>query len=292
MRSHLRLPPTANAVLELDGDQLATYNYITTQFVSPAARHSRAATFFFTGGGGTGKSFLLSSLEGWLVEHKWRYAKTTPTGISANHIGGRTIHSTFGISQRDGSSSGSYQTCIMERPEMLDVIRGYKLLIIDEMPMVSDELFGFLSDFFARVRRNKLPHGGIHVVVFGDLMQLPPVSGRQVFHAPQWRHFIPMFLTRSRRHDRDSQSGQMLEAIQFGNINDEILTTLLQRYHEFDIQSLTDRSTALISLKVNVSRFNDLMLERCCVGVSYEHQAVDKERGKPLQGRNHPRQFK
>ena len=114
MRTNVRAPPKNTAVLELEGDQLTTYNYITTQFMSRAVRGPRAATFFVTGPGGTGKSFLLFALEGWLMNHNWTFAKTAPTGIAANHIGGKTIHSSFGISQKDRSSWGSFQSCAFQ----------------------------------------------------------------------------------------------------------------------------------------------------------------------------------
>ena len=175
---------------------------------------------------------------------------------------------------------------------MLERLKSYQVLIIDEISMVSDELFTYLSELLARVHKNTYAFGGIHVILFGDLMQLPPVTGRQVSHAPQWRLFTPMFLTRSRRHDRDTEFGKMLEAIWMGNTTDEIMNILHTRWHEFDIRSLTDRSTALMSLKENVRRINDLMLERCCSGVSYEHIAVDKEQGRRLSGDKHLRQFK
>ena len=89
-----------------------------------------------------------------------------------------------------------------------------------------------------------------------------------------------MFFTKSRRHDRNSQFEQMLKIIRFENVIDEIMIVLFRRYHEFDIQNLTNRNTILMFLKINVDRFNDLMLKRYCFDDFYEHRAINKKRKK------------
>ena len=89
-----------------------------------------------------------------------------------------------------------------------------------------------------------------------------------------------MFFTKSQQHNRNSQFEQMLKIIRFENVIDEIMIVLFRRYHEFDIQNLTNRNTILIFLKINVDRFNDLMLKRCCFENFYEHHAINKKRKK------------
>ena len=60
----------------------------------------RGESFFFTGGAGTGKSFLLRYI---ISELRKKYtgegnvAVTAPTGIAAQHVGGVTIHSWSGM---------------------------------------------------------------------------------------------------------------------------------------------------------------------------------------------------
>ena len=65
---------------------------------------------------------------------------------------------------------------------MLNVVKNYKILIIDEIFMINDELFEFLNDMFARVRENTLSFNDIHVVIFENLMQLFLIIDRQIFH--------------------------------------------------------------------------------------------------------------
>ena len=81
-----------------------------------------------------------------------------------------------------------------------------KVIIIDEISMVSNELlFNVhlrLNEIFGSVHND--PFAGITVIVVGDLLQLPPVGGRQVYASYKnnwqnfdllWRHFKVFELT-------------------------------------------------------------------------------------------------
>lgn len=121
---------------------------------------------FITGRAGTGKSTLLSLLK---KTTRKNAAVLAPTGIAALNVGGQTIHSFFRLP-----------------PKMLDpndiskrknhyFYKKLKLLIIDEISMVRADLMDTI-DVFLRINRERdLPFGGVQLVVFGDLFQLPPV---------------------------------------------------------------------------------------------------------------------
>ena len=49
------------------------------------------------------------------------------------------------------------------------------VLIIDEVSMVKPDILDAVSQSLQMHRENKLPFGGVTVVIFGDLFQLPPV---------------------------------------------------------------------------------------------------------------------
>ncbi|CAI2192707.1 4478_t:CDS:2 [Funneliformis geosporum] len=132
---------------------------------------------FFTGAAGTGKSFLLKKL---ITALKSAYgeksvAVTALTGIAANNINGRTLHSFAGI------GLGSEPL-----PELVKRIQDskrdqkrwqeVKVLIIDEISMLDGDLLDSL-EFIARiVRNNQQPFGGLQLIFTGDFFQLPPVS--------------------------------------------------------------------------------------------------------------------
>ena len=291
MRANLKRSLTNTTVLDLKEKQLTTYNYITTQFLFHVIRESRDATFFVTEKRKTNKSFLLSSLKNWLMRHNWSYVKTAPTDIAVNHIDDKTLHSSFEIANKNDSSA-SYRSCVMQNNEMYEKVKVYRALIIDEISMISDELFSFLSELLARMHQNIYSFEDIHVIVFENLMQLSSVTERQVFHASQWRYLTSMFLIRLHRHDKNSKFDKMLKTIRMNNVTNEIMTTLLKRYHEFNVQSLTNRSTTLMSLKIKIKELNKLMLKRCCSDVSYEHKAVNRQQKRILMKNSHLKQFK
>src|SRR6266516_2655715 len=82
--------------------------------------------------------------------------------------------------------------------------------------MVNAELLTFISSVFSRLHGQPLLFGGVHVICIGDLMQLPPTSGRQVFFSPVWPSFTPLFLRRSQRHAEDPTFATILDSIRFG----------------------------------------------------------------------------
>jgi ATP-dependent DNA helicase PIF1 len=66
-----------------------------------------------------------------------------------------------------------------------------KILVIDEISMLSAELFDLLSTIASRVRLDERPFGGIQLILCGDFFQLPPVglgsSTHLCFRAKSWQ---------------------------------------------------------------------------------------------------------
>lgn len=84
--------------------------------------------------------------------------------------------------------------------------------------MVSSVLLSFISSLFAKINNSLVPFGGIPTLLIGDIAQLPPVSGEQVFYAPEWQEFFPLFLTTSHRQ-QDRSFYNILEEMRIGNIS-------------------------------------------------------------------------
>jgi ATP-dependent exoDNAse (exonuclease V) alpha subunit len=122
---------------------------------------------FVTGRAGTGKSTLLRALRDMITDE---HVVLAPTGLAAVNVGGQTIHSFFGFPPR------------LLRPEDIrrsrngSLMRRLKLLVVDEVSMVRSDLM-WAVDQALRVNRGRArePFGGVRLVMFGDLHQLPPV---------------------------------------------------------------------------------------------------------------------
>lgn len=132
---------------------------------------------FITGKAGTGKSTLLQHFR---QNTKKNVVVVAPTGVAALNVAGQTIHSFFGFPSRmlePKDIRKKYYTKIYEK---LDT------LVIDEISMVRAEMLDNI-DYFLRLNRNRPtePFGGVRVVFFGDLFQLPPVIA-----TPEEREFF------------------------------------------------------------------------------------------------------
>ncbi len=122
---------------------------------------------FVTGRAGTGKSTLLRGLRGLIAEN---HIVLAPTGLAAMNAGGQTIHSFFGFPPR------LVQPGDIRRARNGRVMRSLDLLVIDEVSMVRSDLM-WAIDQSLRVNRKRpeQPFGGVRLLLFGDLHQLPPV---------------------------------------------------------------------------------------------------------------------
>ncbi len=127
--------------------------------------HSRNH-IFISGRAGTGKSTLLNLFRS---TSRKRIAVVAPTGVAALNVRGQTIHSFFKIPPR-----------LLERKDIHKaknnkLYKNLELLIIDEISMVRADLFDAMDYFLQLNRGIPLPFGGVRIVMFGDLYQLPPV---------------------------------------------------------------------------------------------------------------------
>ena len=90
------------------------------------------------------------------------------------NIGGLTIHSFAGI-ETGSKSAHELNTIIKSNQEALLRWEQCKVLIIDEVSMLSQELFEKL-EMIARCLKKKLkPFGAIQLILSGDFFQLRPV---------------------------------------------------------------------------------------------------------------------
>jgi ATP-dependent DNA helicase PIF1 len=126
---------------------------------------------FITGRAGTGKSTLLQIFRRSTSKN---VVVLAPTGVAALNVHGQTIHSLFGFPPR------------LILPENIRPNRRYKrlfenleVLIIDEISMVRADLMEAIDLALKMNRNSQRPFGGVQIILFGDLYQLPPIVSSQ-----------------------------------------------------------------------------------------------------------------
>lgn len=128
---------------------------------------------FITGEAGTGKSTLLEHI---VSEFGKDMVVLAPTGIAAINVKGATIHSFFKLKPGYELDEASNMKITKS---MTDRYKTVKTILIDEISMVRADLLDAVDVFLKRVRKSREYFGGVRMVFFGDLYQLPPVVTRE-----------------------------------------------------------------------------------------------------------------
>jgi ATP-dependent DNA helicase PIF1 len=140
------------------------------RMVLEAVRDGR--NVFVSGGAGTGKSFLLKHIVR-MLPTKTTYV-TASTGLAAASIGGITIHSFGGIGLGQASVENLLGD-VRKRAVYRKRWENATALIIDEISMLSSDIWDKLEEIARKIRRSDKPFGGIQLILAGDFLQLPPV---------------------------------------------------------------------------------------------------------------------
>jgi ATP-dependent DNA helicase PIF1 len=136
---------------------------------------------FITGVAGTGKSLVLKkALEYMSKQHTSRrpndYVAVAPTGSTAIALEGQTLHSFAGIGiPKMATDFGKTKSNKNTAKHWKDL----RVLVLDEVSMVSGEFFDYLSRVVSEIRDDPRPFGGIQLVVCGDFLQLSPIVPRK-----------------------------------------------------------------------------------------------------------------
>ncbi|HET7798227.1 MAG TPA: AAA family ATPase, partial [Nevskia sp.] len=133
------------------------------------------ANVFLTGEPGSGKTHTINGYIAWLRASGIEPSVTAATGIAATHVGGMTLHSWSGIGVSERLSDADVDR-IASKEHIARRIQKAKVLIIEEISMLSATTFEMADRVCKEVRRSKAPFGGLTVVLVGDFFQLPPVS--------------------------------------------------------------------------------------------------------------------
>ena len=139
----------------------------------------RRENIFVTGRAGCGKSNVIRCLVKCMDAMGTHYAVTAPTGIAAEQIGGVTIHSLTALDERLDIAECIRRAKRYKQKEL----KGLQVLIIDEVSMLSAQTFDAVLSILRAYHPVNMPV----LVLVGDFLQLPPVSGDVLLDTPTWR---------------------------------------------------------------------------------------------------------
>lgn len=127
---------------------------------------------FVTGKAGTGKSLVLRHLVRSL-EKDQTHLVAAFTGMAARNVNGVTLHSFVLDNYFEVSlpTPGEFRSFSKQK---LEVLSKLKWLIIDEASMVRGDFIDRIDRALRFAKSSSIPFGGCRLVLFGDLLQLPP----------------------------------------------------------------------------------------------------------------------
>ena len=192
------------------------------------------ANVFLTGEPGSGKTHTVNSYVAYLREHGIEPAITASTGIAATHIGGMTVHSWSGIGVNNQLSSENL-VLIAGRNKVRKRVSTAKVLIIDEVSMLSGSTLSMVDAVCRKIRESVMPFGGLQTVLVGDFFQLPPISrdGQKIsfaYESDSWQRLNSKvcYLTEQYRQD-DPVFLSALSAIRINRCGEEARASLAGR---------------------------------------------------------------
>ena len=132
---------------------------------------------FITGPGGTGKTKLIRNIFDFANSKEMAIQVCAMTGCASIllNCGAKTLHSWSGIKLGKGAREKIVADIIRNR-RLSSAWRKIKVLIVDEVSMMSLKIFNLCDAIGRAIRKKNKPFGGIQVIFTGDFYQLPPVG--------------------------------------------------------------------------------------------------------------------
>ncbi|XP_065826022.1 uncharacterized protein [Oscarella lobularis] len=164
----------------LQGNQKLAYDIVRSHNeLTKSGFECKPLRMIVCGSAGTGKSYLINCIKEMLGSE---CILAAPTGVAAFNIGGQTLHSLLRIPLQKTSFSDVQGPSLRDLQERFEDVR---YLIIDEMSMVGRHQLSLIHRRLCQA----LPQGacesfgGISLIFFGDMGQLPPVGDSPLYRS-------------------------------------------------------------------------------------------------------------
>lgn len=233
----------------MNSDQLFAFNLVNS-----------GKNIFITGPGGVGKSYLLKQIAS---NYKNVFA-TASTGVAANllklNCPVTTLHSWLGLSLCQMSVISGV-TKIKKSPKTLNRIRFTKMLIIDEISMVSADFFDKMNAILKKLLNSEIAFGGIQLIISGDFLQLKPVQNKFVFQSKSWNELnLTTCALGFNFRQNEELFTRVLHKLRIGIVDDEVIKFLKSRRNAPLQNNLSIRPVKLFCTNIDVDKINEMHL--------------------------------
>jgi len=202
------------------------------------------------GSAGVGKSVLIKAIYQSLLRfynclknanpNTCKVLLCAPTGKAAFNINGNTLHQAFKL-PIDQNTAPLTPLSSNIKNTLYSTYRELKLIIIDEISMISSLNFDRLNERLKQIFDSKELFGGISIIAFGDFNQLHPVRGTPIYKNSinnplhilidniLWNIFSYYELTEIMRQKEDKEFAVLLSNFLKGELSEKEKTDLQYR---------------------------------------------------------------
>ena len=261
----------------------------------PSDHNIIAPQLFITGGAGAGKSHLIKAIYQMASQTFKQISESpekpsvlllTPTGILATNISGTTINRGLSIPVDNNYSYSVAAVSDIERSRLRNQLSELKIIIIDEISMVSNMKLLFvhqrLKNIFGTPEYSLF--AGKAIIAVGDWFQLPPCKGKPVFAeynsellnlCHPWRDFTMIELTEIMQQKDDHCFAELLNRLRTRTFSDDDIEILKSRIITADNPSYPWDALHVFAENSLVNDHNNMMLEKL-QAESVKLLAIDK----------------
>jgi len=223
-------------------------------------------SLLITGKAGTGKT----TLQKYFKKHtKKKVLVVAPTGLAAINAEGQTIHSAFRFPPQFLTKDD------VKRVFGTSLYKRIDTIIIDEVSMVRADMLDAIDCFMRLNGRNpSKPFGGVQMLLFGDLYQMPPVVDNDICKIIERLYETPYFFSSNAMKDfnlrkieltkvfrqKDPEFINFLDKVRLGNICDSDLEYINSRVSNIEPSDdyITLTPTNEIVSFINQSKLSEL----------------------------------
>ena len=247
---------------------------------------------FISAPAGFGKTHLIPDLVQ-VCKQRYGYQDnrvmvTASTGLTAQAIEGQTVHSAASLQRGQGLAQ-----VLVDRMSKagLQRLKALRVLLIDEVSILSDRFFDLLDEVLQIVKKSTQPFAGVRLICLGDFAQLPSISyfedkngkvrqraSKYAFESRSWQRagFERLMLSSCWRYDINSRLGRFLQTLQLSN---KVTTPLRSTLSELFNQKIVgeDRATHLTCTRAH-ARDLSLAKLRQLDGEEQFYQRIDRRR--------------
>ena len=224
---------------------------------------------FLTGAPGAGKTYVINEYIRYLRLHNVFPSVTASTGIAATHIGGSTIHSWSGLGINRYLNDYTLSN-ILDKEYVVKKVKGSKVLIIDEISMLSADTLDNVNTICKEILMSDKPFGGLQVVFVGDFFQLPPIEKgsedtvkNYAFKSAAWKEAKPLTCyIKEQYRQSDTELSDILLSIRnktFTEKHFDILDAVIERTKKNNTE---ENITKLFTHNKDVDQINEIELEK------------------------------